>query len=136
MVMEVTLKAAEGSAGPANLDGGCFMLSLKAFMDDNTAIFSNQAATRRIVYPPRRLNAMVQNEFQTKEVSQPLSKRRQNRCGDDVYNSQQANTNSSEPWQMARFIYERNQKRTRNSRTCSEGLLAINRCGLQGKFKV
>ena len=27
---------------------------------------------------------MMQGEFQTKDVSQPLSKKRQNRCGDDA----------------------------------------------------
>ncbi|GFO46016.1 reverse transcriptase [Plakobranchus ocellatus] len=33
MAMEVILKAAEGSAGPANLGGGCSMPPLKAFED-------------------------------------------------------------------------------------------------------
>ncbi|GFR94326.1 reverse transcriptase [Elysia marginata] len=36
MAMEVILKAAEGSAGPANLGGGCSMPPLKAFMDNTT----------------------------------------------------------------------------------------------------
>ncbi|GFO36713.1 reverse transcriptase [Plakobranchus ocellatus] len=40
MTMEVILKAAEGSAGPANLGGGCSMPPLKAFMDDTTNIYS------------------------------------------------------------------------------------------------
>ncbi|GFS24343.1 reverse transcriptase [Elysia marginata] len=38
MAMEVILKTAEGSAGPANLGGGCSMPPLKAFMDDTTII--------------------------------------------------------------------------------------------------
>ena len=36
MAMEVILKASEGSAGLANLGGGCYMPPLKAFMDDNS----------------------------------------------------------------------------------------------------
>ena len=43
MAMEVILKAAEGSAGPANLGGGCYMPPLKAFMDNTTAIYSNES---------------------------------------------------------------------------------------------
>ncbi|GFO37379.1 reverse transcriptase [Plakobranchus ocellatus] len=39
MAMEVILKAAEGSAGPANLGGRCSMPPLKAFMDDTTIIY-------------------------------------------------------------------------------------------------
>ncbi|GFO10130.1 reverse transcriptase [Plakobranchus ocellatus] len=42
MPMEVILKAAEGSAGPANLGGGCSMPPLKAFMVDTTVIYSKK----------------------------------------------------------------------------------------------
>ncbi|KAK3777375.1 hypothetical protein RRG08_035516 [Elysia crispata] len=38
MALEVILKAAEDSAGPANLGCGCYMPPLKAFMDDTTII--------------------------------------------------------------------------------------------------
>ena len=41
---------------------------------------------------PQQLDVMVQDEFQTKEVSQPVSKKRQNRCGDDVNSSYLENT--------------------------------------------
>ena len=36
LAMEVILKAAEDSAGLANLGGGCYMPPLNAFMDDTT----------------------------------------------------------------------------------------------------
>ncbi|GFO02404.1 reverse transcriptase [Plakobranchus ocellatus] len=49
MAMEVILKAAEGSAGPANLGGGCSMPPLKAFMDDTTSICSKEDETRRML---------------------------------------------------------------------------------------
>ena len=44
--MEVIMKAAEGSAGPANLDGGCYMPPLKASMGDTKVVCSNEAETR------------------------------------------------------------------------------------------
>ncbi|GFS26307.1 reverse transcriptase [Elysia marginata] len=49
MATEVILKAAVGSAGPANLDGGCSMPPLKAFMDDTTIICSKEDETRRML---------------------------------------------------------------------------------------
>ncbi|GFO38855.1 reverse transcriptase [Plakobranchus ocellatus] len=49
MAMEVMLKAAEGSAGPASLGGGCSMPPLKAFIYDTTVICSKENETRRIL---------------------------------------------------------------------------------------
>ncbi|GFO33488.1 reverse transcriptase [Plakobranchus ocellatus] len=49
IAMEVIMKAAEGSAGPANLGGGCSMLPLKAFMDGTTVICFIEEETRRIL---------------------------------------------------------------------------------------
>ncbi|GFN80499.1 reverse transcriptase [Plakobranchus ocellatus] len=49
MAMEVILKAAEGSAGPANLGGGCSMPPLKVFMDDIIVICSKEDETRRML---------------------------------------------------------------------------------------
>ena len=40
---EVIVKEAEGSAGPVNLGGGCYMPLMEAFMDDTTVICSNEA---------------------------------------------------------------------------------------------
>ena len=48
MAMEVILKAAEGSAGPANLGGGCYMPPLKAFMDDTIIIWTNNPHLMRV----------------------------------------------------------------------------------------
>ena len=48
MAMEVILKAAEDSAGPANLGGVCYMPPLKAFMDGTTIICSNEDETRQM----------------------------------------------------------------------------------------
>ena len=40
-----------------------------------------------------RLNGMVQDEIQTKEVSQPLSKERYARCDDDIHSGQSTDSN-------------------------------------------
>ncbi|GFR79179.1 reverse transcriptase [Elysia marginata] len=50
MAMEVILKATEGgNAGPANLEGGCSMPPVKAFMDDTTIICSKEDKTRQML---------------------------------------------------------------------------------------
>ncbi|GFO40443.1 reverse transcriptase [Plakobranchus ocellatus] len=48
VAMEVILKAAEGSAGPFNLDGGCSMPPLKTLIADTTGICSKEDETRWI----------------------------------------------------------------------------------------
>ncbi|KAK3766604.1 hypothetical protein RRG08_042384 [Elysia crispata] len=59
MAMEVILKPAGDSAGPANLVGRCYMPPMKAFMDDTTIICSKENETRRML---EHANAMVQDE--------------------------------------------------------------------------
>ena len=76
MAMEVILKAAEDSAGPANLGGGCYLPPLKAFMDDYHHNLLKGRRNTPKARVPRRLNGMVQNEIQAKEVSQSFSKER------------------------------------------------------------
>ncbi|GFO24652.1 reverse transcriptase [Plakobranchus ocellatus] len=66
MAMEVILKAAEASAGPANLGGGCSMPSLKAFMDD-TVICSKEDETRRMLTRLDDLMSWCRMEFKPKK---------------------------------------------------------------------
>ncbi|KAK3780783.1 hypothetical protein RRG08_059428 [Elysia crispata] len=49
MAMEVILKAAEDSSGPANLGDICYMPPLKAFRADTTIICSKEDETRRML---------------------------------------------------------------------------------------
>ncbi|GFO23892.1 reverse transcriptase [Plakobranchus ocellatus] len=49
VAIKVILKAAQGSASPANLGGGCSMPPLKAFIDDTTVICSKEDETRRML---------------------------------------------------------------------------------------
>ncbi|GFS07705.1 reverse transcriptase [Elysia marginata] len=67
MAMEVILKAAEGSAGPANLGGGCSMPPLKAFMDDTTIICSKEEETRRMLALLDTLMAWCRMKFKPKK---------------------------------------------------------------------
>ncbi|GFO36928.1 reverse transcriptase [Plakobranchus ocellatus] len=75
MAMEVILKAAEGSAGPANLGGGCSMPPLKAFMDNTTIICSKEDETRRMLTRLDVLMSWYRMEFKPKK-SRSLSIRK------------------------------------------------------------
>ncbi|GFO17613.1 reverse transcriptase [Plakobranchus ocellatus] len=75
VAMEVILKAAEGSAGPANLGGGCSMPPLKAFIDDTTGICSKEDETRRMLTCLDVLMSWCRMEFKPKK-SRSLSIRK------------------------------------------------------------
>ncbi|KAK3799430.1 hypothetical protein RRG08_009973 [Elysia crispata] len=67
MAMEVILKAAEDSAGPANLGSGCYKSPLKAFMDDTTIICSNEDETRQMLERLDVLMAWCRMKFKPKK---------------------------------------------------------------------
>ncbi|GFN88527.1 reverse transcriptase [Plakobranchus ocellatus] len=67
MAMEIIFKAAEGSAGPANLGGGCSMPPLKAFMDGTTIICSKEDETRRMLTHLDVLMSWCRMEFKPKK---------------------------------------------------------------------
>ncbi|KAK3779422.1 hypothetical protein RRG08_015823 [Elysia crispata] len=67
ITMEVILKAAENSAGPANLGGGCYMPPLKAFMDDTTIICSKEDETRQMLERLDVLMAWCRMKFKPKK---------------------------------------------------------------------
>ena len=74
MAMEVILRAAEGSAGSANLGAGCYIPPLKAFMDDTTVICSNEAETHRMLERLDGLMSWCRMNFKPKK-SRSLSVR-------------------------------------------------------------
>ena len=111
MAMEVILKAAEGSAGPANL-----MPPLKAFMDDTTIICSNDAETRQMLERIDSLMSWCRMNFKPKK-SRSLSIRN----GKIDAATSKYQWVSEEPVKSLGRWYNssmRHQKRTRNSRTC------------------
>ncbi|GFN92640.1 LOW QUALITY PROTEIN: reverse transcriptase [Plakobranchus ocellatus] len=133
MAMEVILKVAEGSAGPASQGGGCSMPPLKAFKDVTTIICSKEDETRRML---TRLESWCRMEFKPK-TSRSLSIRRGKVDEATTFTvaEQQIPTVSQEPVRW----YDSSMKVTRRGdetiELASESLLAINKCGLQDKFK-
>ena len=71
--MEVILKAAEGSAGPANLGSGFFMLCLKTFINDTTLTCEDE--THQILERVNVLMAWCKIKFKPKK-SRSLSVRK------------------------------------------------------------
>ncbi|GFO12335.1 reverse transcriptase [Plakobranchus ocellatus] len=141
MAMEVILNAAEGSAGPANLGGGCSMPPLKAFMDDTTIICSKEDETRRMLTRLDDLMSWCRMEFKPKKY-RSLSVRRGKVDEATTFTEaeQQIPIVSQEPVKSLGRWYDSSMKDTRRGaetlELASESLLAINKCGLQGKFKI
>ena len=141
MAMEVILKAAKDSAGPANLGGGCYMPPLKAFMDDTTIICSKEDETRRMLERLDVLMAWCRMKFKPKK-SRSFSVRKGKIDATTIFTvaSQQIPTVSQEPVKRLGRWYDSSMKDTKRGlkivELATEGLLAINRCGLQGKLKV
>ena len=123
MAMEVILKAAEDSAGPANLGSGCYKSPLKAFMDDTTIICSNEDETRQMLERLDVLMAWCRMKFKPKK-SRSLSVKKGKVDATMTFTeaNQQISTVSQGPvksfgrWYDS-FMKDR-KKRTRNSRTC------------------
>ncbi|GFO10260.1 reverse transcriptase [Plakobranchus ocellatus] len=141
MTMEVLLKAAEGSAGPANLGGGCSMPPLKAFMDDTTSICSKEDETRRMLTRLDDLMSWCRMEFKPKK-SRSLSIRRGKVDESTTFTvaEPQIPTVSQEPVKSLGRWYDSSMKDTRRRaetfELASESLLAFKKCALQGKFKI
>ncbi|KAK3735128.1 hypothetical protein RRG08_054480 [Elysia crispata] len=141
MAMEVILKAAEDSAGPTNLGGGCYMPPLKAFMDDTTIICSKEDETRRMLERLDLLMAWCTMKFKPKK-SRSLSVRKGKIDATTIFTvaSQQIPTVSQEPVKSLGRWYDSSMKDTKRGletvELATEDLLAINRYGLQSKLKV
>ncbi|GFN97031.1 reverse transcriptase [Plakobranchus ocellatus] len=141
MAMEVILKAAEGSAGPAILGGGCSMPPLKAFMDDTTIIYSKEDEIRRMLTRLDVLMSWCRMEFKPKKShSLSIRKGKVDEATTFTIAEQQIPTVSQEPVKSLGRWYDSPMKVTRRIAETlelpSESLLAINKCGLQGKFKI
>ncbi|GFN85575.1 reverse transcriptase [Plakobranchus ocellatus] len=141
MTMEVILKAAESSAGPANLGGGCSMPSLKAFMDDTTNIYSKEDETRRMLTRLDVLMSRCRMEFNPKKSrSLSIRKGKVDEATTFTVAEQQISTVSQEPVKSLGRWYDSSMKDTRRGaetlELASENLVAINKCGLQGKLKI
>ena len=137
MAMEVILKAGEDSAGPANLGGGSYMAPLKAFMNDTAIICSKKDETRRML---KRLDVLIawrRMKFKPKK-SCSLSLRKGKIDVTTIFTvaNQQVPTAIQEPVKSLGRWYFSSMKDTKKGletvELATEGLLAINRYGLQG----
>ncbi|GFN84733.1 reverse transcriptase [Plakobranchus ocellatus] len=141
MAMEVILKAAQSSAGLANLGGGCSMPPLKAFIDDTTIFCSKEDETKRMLTRLDDLMSWCRMEFKPKK-SRSLSIRKGTVDEATTFTvaEQQIPTASQEPVKSLGRWYDSSMKDTRRGaetlELASESFLAINECGLQGKFKI
>ena len=141
MAMEVILKAAEGSAGLANLGGGCYMPPLKAFMEDTTLICSNEAERRQMLECLDGLMSWCRMNFKRKKSrSLSVRKGKKDAATTFIVVNKQIPTVSEKPVKSLGRWYNSSMKDTKRgqatAKLVSGGLLAINRCGLKGKFKV
>ena len=134
MTMEVSLKAAEDSAGLAHFGGGCYMPSLEAFMDDTTIICSNEGETHRMLEPLDVLMAWCRMKFKPKKSpSLSVRKGKIDAMMTCTVANQQIPTVSQEPGKNLGRWYNSSMK-DRGLETvelATEGLLAINRCGFK-----
>ena len=140
MAMEVILKAAEDGAGPANLGDCYYMPYLKAFMDNTTVIYAKEDETRRMLERLDVLMAWCRMKFMPKK-SRSLSVRNGKIDATTIFTvaSQQIPTVSQEPVKSLGRWYDSSMKDTKRgleTELATEGLLAINIFGLQGKLKV
>ena len=89
---------------------------------------------------PRRLNDMVQNENQPKRFRSLSVRKGKIDATTFTVANQQIPTVSQEPVKSLRRWYDSSMKDTKREletvELTTEGLLAISRCGLQGKLKV
>ncbi|GFN94352.1 reverse transcriptase [Plakobranchus ocellatus] len=133
MAMEVILKAAEGSAGPANLGGGCSMPPLKALMDDTTVICSKEDETRWMLTRLDVLMSWCRMEFKPKKSrSLSIKKGKVDKATTFTVVEQQIPTVSQEPVKSLGRWYDSSMKNIRRGaetlELASESLLAINKC--------
>ncbi|GFO06374.1 reverse transcriptase [Plakobranchus ocellatus] len=131
--MEVILKAAEGSGGPANLGGGCSMPPLKALMDVTTVICSKEDETRWMLTRLDVLMSWCRMEFKPKKSrSLSIRKGKVDKATTFTVVEQQIPTVSQEPVKSLGRWYDSSMKDIRRGaetlELASESLLAINKC--------
>ena len=117
------------------------MPPLKAFMDYTTILYSKEDETHRMLERLDALMAWCRMKLKPKK-SRSLSVRKGKIDATTIFTvgSQQIPTVSQEPVKSLGRWYDSSMKDTKRGleivELATEGLLAINRCGLQGKLKV
>ncbi|GFO17955.1 reverse transcriptase [Plakobranchus ocellatus] len=135
LTMEVILRAAEGSASPADLGGGCYMPSLRVLMDDTTILCFNGNQTCRMLLRLDTLmnwSRMSSNPKKSRSLSIKNSK-----LDEDVWfkiASPDIPRTSQDPVKSLGRWYNSSLKDTKHESEALEQasvrLQAINKCGL------
>ena len=122
----------------ANLGDSCYIHPLKAFMDGTTIICSNEDVTCRMLERLDVLMAWCRVKFKPKK-SRSLSVRKAKIDATTPFTvaKRQIPTVSQEPVKsLERWCASSMKRGIERVGLATKGLLAINRCGVQVKFKV
>ena len=139
--MQLLLKATESKSNFVELSRGCQMPPVKAFMDDTTILSSKESTTRKLISFMDDQMIWLRIKFKPQK-SRSLSLRR-GKLNQDVnfeIDGQRIPTVTDLPVKSLGCWYDESMKDTNQvketSKTLQEGLLKIDRCPLQGKYKV
>ena len=141
LAMEVILKAAMSSAGPAELGNGYQVPPLKAFMDDTTILTTKEEETHKILKKLDELVASSRMKFKPKK-SRSLSLRKGKVAERVTFTvaSQAIPTVTEEPVKSLGRWYDDSLKDTKRGKETKQmaenSLRIIDQCGLPGKYKV
>ena len=134
--MQLLIKATESKSNFVELGKGCQMPPVKAFMDDTTILSSKESTTRKLISFMDELMIWCRMKFKP-QTSRSLSLKKNINF---EIGGQRIPTMSDLPVKSLRRWYDESMKDTNQvketSKTLQEGLLKIDRCPLQGKYKV
>ena len=139
--MQLLLKATESKSNFVELGKGCQMPLVKAFMDDTTILSPKESTTRKLISFMDELMIWCRMKFKPQK-SRSLSQRRGklNQNINFEIGGQRIPIVSDLPVKSLGHWYDESMKDTNQvketSKTLQEGLLKIDRCPLQGKYKV
>ena len=135
------LTATESKSNFVELDRGCQMPPVKAFMDDTTILSSQRIYKLKLISFMDELMIWCRMKFKPqKSISLSLRKGKLNQNINFQIGGQRIPTLSDLPVKCLGRWYDESMKDTNQvketSKTLQEGLLKIDRCPLQGKYKV
>ena len=141
LVMQVILRSAEAHCSGANLGGGLHMPPLKAFMDDTTILASQEDEARKILLQLQQVIEWARMKFKPqKSRSLSLQKGRVKPEVSFSIAGEPIPTVSQQPVKSLGRLYDASLKDTGRARetrvTTKAGLEKIDKCSLQGKYKV
>lgn len=140
LAMQVILKAAESATKGPDLGEGCYMPSLKAFMDDTTILTSEESHARGTLARLDDLISWCRMSFKPSKSRSLSIKRGRLKAVVFTVSGQTIPTVQEEPVKSLGRVYDASLKDTRSAQQVTEmavqGLQIIDRSRLIGKFKI